>query len=127
VTFGVSELFISISAAVARGSLGSSAILGIQKNTHLSTNEYNNLGSAFYIGYLVFQYPQQLALQRFPVARWLSFNIFLWCVRRFFFPPRVGLAAGRIGGPVFPGAVSLFLLSLFRGESTRIQNANCVY
>jgi len=61
-----------------RGGLGASAILGIQKDTHLNTNKFNNTGSAFYIGYLVFQLPQQLALQRLRVGRWLTFNIFLW-------------------------------------------------
>ncbi|EEB88034.1 hypothetical protein MPER_14367, partial [Moniliophthora perniciosa FA553] len=29
------------------------------------------LGSIFYISYLAFEYPQNLALQRFPVAKWM--------------------------------------------------------
>ncbi|KAG0694901.1 MFS general substrate transporter [Suillus ampliporus] len=48
--------------------LGSSAILGIQ------------LGTVFYLSYLVFEYPQNLALQRFPVGKWMSINIFVWAV-----------------------------------------------
>lgn len=51
--------------------LGSSAILGIKQATHLTTNEYNWLGTIFYISYLVFEYPQNLALQRFPVGKWM--------------------------------------------------------
>ena len=51
--------------------LGSSAILGIKQSTHLTTNEYNWLGTIFYISYLVFEYPQNLALQRFPVGKWM--------------------------------------------------------
>ncbi|KAG1773353.1 MFS general substrate transporter [Suillus placidus] len=46
--------------------LGSAAILGIQ------------LGTVFYLSYLVFEYPQNLALQRFPVGKWMSINIFVW-------------------------------------------------
>lgn len=58
--------------------LGSSAILGIKTATHLTTNEYNCLGTIFYLSYLAFEYPQNLALQRFPVGKWMSINIFVW-------------------------------------------------
>ncbi|THH07930.1 hypothetical protein EW146_g9157 [Bondarzewia mesenterica] len=68
--------------------LGSSAILGIRTATHLTTNQYNWLGTIFYLSYLVFEYPQNLALQRLPVGRWMrhviisfeSINIFVWAV-----------------------------------------------
>jgi len=60
--------------------LGSSAILGIQKATHLTTNQYNWLGTIFYISYLAFEFPQNLALQRFPVGKWMSLNIFIWAI-----------------------------------------------
>ncbi|KAI0743076.1 MFS general substrate transporter [Daedaleopsis nitida] len=60
--------------------LGSSAILGIRTATHLTTNQYNWLGTIFYLSYLVFEYPQNLALQRFPVGKWMSINIFVWGV-----------------------------------------------
>ncbi|KAG1818387.1 major facilitator superfamily domain-containing protein [Suillus variegatus] len=51
--------------------LGSAAILGMQ---------FNWLGTAFYIGYILFEYPQNLALQRFPVGKWISINIFVWAI-----------------------------------------------
>ncbi|KAG1798879.1 MFS general substrate transporter [Suillus plorans] len=57
--------------------LGSAAILGMQQATHLTMNE---LGTAFYIGYILFEYPQNLALQRFPVGKWISINIFTWAI-----------------------------------------------
>ncbi|KAJ7121937.1 major facilitator superfamily domain-containing protein [Mycena filopes] len=60
--------------------LGSSAILGIKQATHLTTDEYNWLGTVFYLSYLVFEFPQNLALQRFPVAKWMSINIFVWAI-----------------------------------------------
>ncbi|ESK83753.1 membrane transporter [Moniliophthora roreri MCA 2997] len=60
--------------------LGSSAILGIREATHLTTNQYNWLGTIFYLAYLVFEYPQNLCLQRFPVGKWMSINIFIWGV-----------------------------------------------
>ncbi|TFK61073.1 MFS general substrate transporter [Pluteus cervinus] len=60
--------------------LGSAAILGIRESTHLSTNQYNWLGTIFYLSYLLFEFPQNLALQRFPVGKWMSFNISVWAV-----------------------------------------------
>lgn len=41
--------------------------------THLTTNQYNWLGTIFYLSYLVFEYPQNLALQRFPVGKWMRY------------------------------------------------------
>lgn len=44
------------------------------------SSRYNWLGTIFYLSYLVFEYPQNLALQRFPVGKWMSINIFVWGV-----------------------------------------------
>lgn len=60
--------------------LGEAAVLGILDGADLTENQYNWLGTIFYLSYLVFQYPQNLALQRFPVGKWMSINIFLWAV-----------------------------------------------
>ncbi|KAH9483910.1 putative transporter PB10D8.01 [Psilocybe cubensis] len=60
--------------------LGQSAVLGIIPGAHLTQNQFNWLGTIFYLSYLVFQYPQNLALQKFPVAKWMSINIFVWAV-----------------------------------------------
>ncbi|KAI5900471.1 MFS general substrate transporter [Schizophyllum commune H4-8] len=60
--------------------LGSSAILGIREDAHLSTSQYNWLGTIFYLSYLVFEFPQNLCLQRFPVGKWMSINIFVWAI-----------------------------------------------
>ena len=51
--------------------LGSAAVLGLKTDTHLNATEYNWLGTIFYVSYLVFEYPQCLALQKFPVGKWL--------------------------------------------------------
>ncbi|PAV23520.1 MFS general substrate transporter [Pyrrhoderma noxium] len=60
--------------------LGQSAILGLTQSTHLTTNQFNWLGTIFYLSYLAFEYPQNLALQKFPVGKWMSLNIFVWSV-----------------------------------------------
>ncbi|KAK0497020.1 major facilitator superfamily domain-containing protein [Armillaria luteobubalina] len=60
--------------------LGQSSVLGILTGAHLNQTQFNWLGSVFYLSYLVFEYPQSLALQRFPVGKWMSINIFIWSI-----------------------------------------------
>ncbi|KAL2848423.1 major facilitator superfamily domain-containing protein [Aspergillus pseudoustus] len=63
---------------VDKQTLGSSAILGIMGDAHLSSNQYNWLSSIFYFGYLLAEWPQNWALQRFPVGKWLAGNLIIW-------------------------------------------------
>ncbi|KAF8633855.1 hypothetical protein AX15_001226 [Amanita polypyramis BW_CC] len=63
-----------------KAALGQSAILGIFGDAHLSRNQFNWLGTIFYLSYLAFEYPQNLALQRFPIGKWMSLNIFVWSI-----------------------------------------------
>ncbi|KAI1622995.1 MFS transporter [Exophiala viscosa] len=63
---------------IDKQTLGSSAILGILKDNHLNANQYNWLSSIFYFGYLLAEWPQNWALQRFPVGKWLAANLMLW-------------------------------------------------
>ncbi|KAJ5391450.1 hypothetical protein N7509_006940 [Penicillium cosmopolitanum] len=63
---------------VDKQTLGSSAILGIMQDAHLDSNQYNWLSSIFYFGYLLAEWPQNWALQRFPVAKWLAANLIIW-------------------------------------------------
>ncbi|RSH82830.1 hypothetical protein EHS25_005820 [Saitozyma podzolica] len=60
--------------------LGSSSILGIKTDTHLTATEYNWLGTIFYLAYLIFEWPQTLGLQKFPPGKWMACNIFVWSV-----------------------------------------------
>ncbi|KAJ7915331.1 MFS general substrate transporter [Mycena leptocephala] len=62
-----------------KATLGSASVLGIKQGAHLTTDQ-RRLGTIFYISYLILQFPQNLALQRFPVAKWISFNVFLWAI-----------------------------------------------
>ncbi|KAI6117991.1 MFS general substrate transporter [Pisolithus sp. B1] len=50
--------------------LGNAAVLGIETATNLTVNQYNWLGTIFYLSCLLFEYPQSLALQRLPVGKW---------------------------------------------------------
>jgi len=60
--------------------LGQSAVLGLLPGAHIDQNQFNWLGTIFYLFFLFFEYPQNLALQYFPVGKWMSVNIFVWSV-----------------------------------------------
>ncbi|KAH6885591.1 membrane transporter [Coprinopsis sp. MPI-PUGE-AT-0042] len=57
-----------------------SAILGIFQGAHLSQDQFNWLATILYVTILASEYPQNLALQRFPVGKWMSFNIIIWSI-----------------------------------------------
>jgi len=58
--------------------LSYSSIMGIQTFAHLQGQQYSWLGSIFYFGYLVWEYPTNRLLQRLPLAKYTSFNIMVW-------------------------------------------------
>ncbi|EGG13236.1 uncharacterized protein MELLADRAFT_41383, partial [Melampsora larici-populina 98AG31] len=60
--------------------LGNAALLGLQEDLKLTAAEYNWLGTIFYVSYLLFEYPQNLALQRYPLGKWLALNAILWTI-----------------------------------------------
>ncbi|THU84915.1 MFS general substrate transporter [Dendrothele bispora CBS 962.96] len=107
--------------------LGQSAILGIIPGAHLNQTQFNWLGSVFYISYLVFQYPQNLALQRFPVGKWMSINIFCWSIallchaacHSFGGLLVVRLLLGVFEGAVTPGFMIVTSMFYTRDEQTK--------
>lgn len=44
----------------------------------LSGSQYSWLGSMFYFGYLVWEYPTNRLLQRLPLGKYSAFNIIMW-------------------------------------------------
>ena len=54
------------------------SIMGMQKDLNMSASEYSWVGSSFYFGYLIFQYPANQMLQKFPLAKTLSSAVVIW-------------------------------------------------
>ncbi|QKX55285.1 uncharacterized protein TRUGW13939_02377 [Talaromyces rugulosus] len=61
-----------------KGILNYASIMGIKKDAHLVGQQYSWLGTILYIGILVGEYPQNVLLQKFPVAKTLAVNVFIW-------------------------------------------------
>ena len=43
---------------------------------HIDQNQFNWLGTIFYLFFLAFEWPQNLALQRLPVGKWMRYAAF---------------------------------------------------
>jgi MFS family permease len=63
---------------IDKTTLSYAAIFGIQEDLNLSGAEYSWLSSVFYFGFLVWSFPTNLLMQRFPIGKYLGVNIFLW-------------------------------------------------
>ena len=61
-----------------KNAIAASAILGFLPDNKIGNDQFNNLATFFYVGFLVSQLPHALAFQRFPVAKYMSVMIFLW-------------------------------------------------
>ncbi|WRT64798.1 uncharacterized protein IL334_001732 [Kwoniella shivajii] len=77
----VPALFIDyIFYYIDKTTLSYAALFDFKTDLHLKGADYNNLSSIFYIGWLVWAIPGNLLLAKFPLAKYLSINIFLWGV-----------------------------------------------
>lgn len=55
----------------------------MRADLHLVGKQYSWANSIFYFGYLVWQFPSLLLMQRFPVGAYFSSQVFLWGVFSF--------------------------------------------
>ncbi|KAF7557253.1 hypothetical protein G7Z17_g829 [Cylindrodendrum hubeiense] len=63
-----------------KGTLNFASIMGIKEDAKLVGQEYQWLGTILYIGILAGEYPQNFLLQKLPLAKMLSVNVFIWGV-----------------------------------------------
>ncbi|CAK4031042.1 allantoate permease [Lecanosticta acicola] len=58
--------------------LSSAAVFGLKESTHLHGTQYSWVSSIFYFGYLFWEYPTTILIQRFPIGTYVAGNTFLW-------------------------------------------------
>ncbi|KAJ8481254.1 hypothetical protein ONZ45_g15369 [Pleurotus djamor] len=61
-----------------KGTINFASIMGIIQDTRLHGQQYSWLTTCVYIAILVWEYPTNRLLQRFPIAKYLAFNITAW-------------------------------------------------
>ncbi|KAB8532561.1 hypothetical protein FH972_025506 [Carpinus fangiana] len=67
---------------IDKTTLSYAAIFGLQEDPDLKLHgtQYSWLSSIFYFGFLAWALPTNYLMQRFPIAKYLGINIFLWGV-----------------------------------------------
>ncbi|KAI5956865.1 DAL5 [Candida jiufengensis] len=73
-----------------------SSILGLREELHMVGDMYSWTSTSFYLGYLVFEFPASMLLQRFPVAKTVSVFIIIW-----------GMILALCSVPKYPGFIAL--------------------
>ncbi|EPX73602.1 cysteine transporter [Schizosaccharomyces octosporus yFS286] len=63
---------------IDKATLSYSSVLGLFGDTHITKDQYNNLSTIFYVGYIIGQIPGHLLLQRFPVGKFVAISTALW-------------------------------------------------
>ena len=55
-----------------------SSIMGLREDLNMTSYQYSWVGSIFYFGYLFFEYPANILLQKFPLAKTVSTAVIIW-------------------------------------------------
>ncbi|CAO2654934.1 Nn.00g116670.m01.CDS01 [Neocucurbitaria sp. VM-36] len=66
--------------SIDKTTLSYAAVFDLREETGLKGTQYSWLGSLFYLGYLFWEYPTSLLLQRFPVAKFMAGTVIVWGV-----------------------------------------------
>ncbi|KAF9883259.1 hypothetical protein FE257_003815 [Aspergillus nanangensis] len=61
-----------------KNSINFASVYGLKEGTNLKGQDYSWLGSIFYFGYLIAQWPAGLALQRLPTGKFISITTIAW-------------------------------------------------
>lgn len=61
--------------SIDKTTLGYAAVFGLKEDAHLRGSEYSWLGALFYLGYLAWEYPTGILLQKLPIAKFMSATV----------------------------------------------------
>lgn len=75
--------FSVIMAAVDKIIISNAAIYGMVDDTNLRGNEFSWIGSIFYFGFLVAEWPGNVLIQKLPIRTFYGATVFGWAVLTF--------------------------------------------
>lgn len=75
--------FSVIMAAVDKIIISNAAIYGMVDDTNLKENEFSWIGSIFYFGFLVAEWPGNFLIQKLPIRTFYGATVFGWAVLTF--------------------------------------------
>ncbi|OGM45391.1 putative pantothenate transporter [Aspergillus bombycis] len=63
---------------IDKGILSTAAVYGLRTDLDLKGQQYSWTSSIFYFGYLFWQYPNSIFMQKLPIGKWIGSMIFMW-------------------------------------------------
>lgn len=72
--------FTDIFFYIDKTTLSYAALYGIREDLDLTGSQYSWLSSIFYFGFLFWAFPTNFLMQKFPLGKYLGFNIMMWGV-----------------------------------------------
>lgn len=63
--------------SIDKTTLGYASVFDLKEDLNLTGNEYSWLGGIFYLGYLLWEFPTNLMLQRLPINYFMSITVCL--------------------------------------------------
>ncbi|RDW74418.1 uncharacterized protein DSM5745_07080 [Aspergillus mulundensis] len=64
--------------SIDKTTLSYAAVFGLQDDLHLKGTEYSWLGAIFYLGYLVWEFPTNVMLQKLPINYFMAGTVVIW-------------------------------------------------
>ncbi|AOW03642.1 YALI0D05819p [Yarrowia lipolytica CLIB122] len=71
-------MFIYVVQFMDKSTNSLASVMGMRQDLGMKGDDYSWSGTAFYIGYLAFEFPAVFMLQKFPMAKTLSVFVVLW-------------------------------------------------
>lgn len=75
--------FSVIIAAVDKIIISNAAIYGMTKDTNLVGNQFSLVGSIFYFGFLIAEWPANILIQRLPIRTFYGVTVLGWAILTF--------------------------------------------
>ncbi|KAJ9137063.1 Major facilitator superfamily transporter [Pleurostoma richardsiae] len=110
--------------SIDKTTLGYAAVFGVQSDLNLTGNEYSWTGAIFYLGYLFWEFPTNVLLQKLPINYFMAATVIIWGIVLMCHAATqnfAGIAAARTFLGVFeasinPGTMLLFTMYYARRE-----------
>ncbi|KAL3463618.1 major facilitator superfamily domain-containing protein [Aspergillus heterothallicus] len=64
--------------SIDKTTLSYAAVFGLEEDLHLKGTEFSWLGAIFYLGYLVWEFPTSIFLQKLPINYFMAGTVIIW-------------------------------------------------
>ncbi|KAF5646560.1 allantoate and ureidosuccinate permease [Fusarium sp. NRRL 25303] len=110
--------------SIDKNTISYAAVFGLREDLKLKGDEFSWTGGIFYLGYLVWEFPTSMFLQRFPINYFMSGTVIAWgavlmahgAVTSFATLVVVRVLLGALEAAINPGTMLLFSMYYMRKE-----------